>query len=274
MTKMGPGFFRLFLSFVVVFHHSFPLRLGAWGVYVFFILSGFWICRMWRQRYVQTHQPVLTFIISRWWRLAPVFLICTVLSVGSSFLLGEAGALQRASNPIWWVRQLLIAGSNQVGTNLPPTWSLDVEMQFYLVAPFLIALFERIRPAFRWMIIAAASGWLILFTLRGEDIQHAQLALFVSFFLIGVSIAMGDWKPSRSTALSSLIFFFCYNVIPGHLPADAQRRLESRTRSRPNNGGFPVVRGQSLVGSRLCRGDPVRDLECGPEISALRPVAR
>src|ERR1700736_4048071 len=100
MTKMGPGFFRLFLSFVVVCHHSFPFRLGAWGVYVFFILSGFWISRMWRQRYAQTHHPLLTFMISRWWRLAPVFLICTALSVTSSFFLGDAGALQGASNPI------------------------------------------------------------------------------------------------------------------------------------------------------------------------------
>jgi peptidoglycan/LPS O-acetylase OafA/YrhL len=213
MTKMGPGFFRLFLSFVVVFHHSFPLRLGAWGVYVFFILSGFWICRMWRQRYAQTHHPLLTFIISRWWRLAPVFLICTVLSVASSFLLGEAGAIQRTSNPTWWLRQLLIAGSNQVGTNLPPTWSLDVEMQFYLVAPFLIALFERIRPVFRWLIIATASVWLILFTFRGGNVQGAQLTLFVGFFLIGVTIEMCEWKPSRSTALSSLIFFFAMTLI-------------------------------------------------------------
>jgi peptidoglycan/LPS O-acetylase OafA/YrhL len=210
---MGPGFFRLFLSFVVVFHHSFPLRLGAWGVYVFFILSGFWICRMWRQRYARTHQPLLTFIISRWWRLAPVFLICTVLSVVSCFFLGEAGALQRASNPIWWGRQLLIAGSNQVGTNLPPTWSLDVEMQFYLVAPFLIALFERIRPVFRWMIIAAASGWLIFFLLRGGNVQNAQLTLFVGSFLIGVTIEMCEWNPSRTTAMSSLIFFFGMTLI-------------------------------------------------------------
>jgi peptidoglycan/LPS O-acetylase OafA/YrhL len=218
MTKMRPGFFRLFLSFVVVFHHSFPLRLGAWGVYVFFILSGFWICRMWRERYAQTRHPLLTFIVSRWWRLAPIFLICTVLSVVSSFFLGDVGALQRASNPVWWVRQFLIAGSNQVGTNLPPTWSLDVEMQFYLVAPFLIALFEGVRPFSRWMIIAAASGWLIFFLLRGGNVQNAHLALFVGFFLSGITIEICEWKPSRITAISSLIFFFGMTLILAFFP--------------------------------------------------------
>jgi peptidoglycan/LPS O-acetylase OafA/YrhL len=240
MTKMGPGFFRLFLSFVVVFHHSFPLRLGAWGVYVFFILSGFWICRMWRQRYVWTHHPLLTFIISRWWRLAPVFLICTVLSVASSVFLGEAGALQRASNPLWWVRQFLIAGSKQVGTDLPPTWSLDVEMQFYLVAPFLIALFERIRPVFRWMIIAVASGWLSFYIFRGGNVQNAQLTLFVGFFLIGVTIEMGEWKPSRTTAMSSLIFFFGMTLILAVCPLTRNGIWIVGFEAAPTTGIFPM----------------------------------
>jgi peptidoglycan/LPS O-acetylase OafA/YrhL len=46
MTKIGSGLFRLFLAFAVVLHHSFPLRLGAWAVDVFFILSGYWISRL------------------------------------------------------------------------------------------------------------------------------------------------------------------------------------------------------------------------------------
>jgi peptidoglycan/LPS O-acetylase OafA/YrhL len=133
--------------------------------------------------------------------------------LASCLFLGDPGALQRASNPVWWVRQLLIAGSNQVGTNLLPTWSLDVEMQFYLVAPFLITLFERVRPVFRWMIIAAASGWLIFFTFRDGNIQNAQLPLFVGFFLIGVTIEMCEWQPSRAMAMSSLIFFFGMTLI-------------------------------------------------------------
>ena len=72
MTVLGPGMFRLLLSLLVVLHHSLPLRLGTWAVYVFFILSGFWICRMWRQRYAETQSPYLTFLVSRWWRLPRV----------------------------------------------------------------------------------------------------------------------------------------------------------------------------------------------------------
>ncbi|MCY2974585.1 MAG: hypothetical protein NTW52_07945 [Planctomycetota bacterium] len=38
----------------------------------------------------------------------------------------------------------MIAGSTQFGRLLPPYWSLDVEMLFYLIAPFLVMLTSRL----------------------------------------------------------------------------------------------------------------------------------
>jgi peptidoglycan/LPS O-acetylase OafA/YrhL len=207
MMTIGPGAFRLFLSYLVVLHHSFPLRLGAWAVYVFFVLSGFWICRMWRQRYVHTHNPYLTFAVSRWSRLAPVFIVCTFLGVASSFFLQGPTGLGYSSNWYWWLRQLLIAGSNDVGTELPPAWSLDVEMQFYLIAPLLILLLIRIGPFLRFLTIAVGLGWLLLFLFRGGYCQVAHLSLFGGLFLIGVWLEIRHWKPSRGLALGSLLIF-------------------------------------------------------------------
>jgi peptidoglycan/LPS O-acetylase OafA/YrhL len=213
MRKLGPGLFRLFLALAVVVHHSFPLRLGTWAVYVFFILSGYWICRMWRQRYIQTHNPLLTFMVSRWWRLAPVFLLCTALSVVSSFLLNGSSALQMAGSLGWWLREFLIAGANGAGTELPPSWSLDVEMQFYLVAPLLITVFGRIGPFFRWLTAGAACGWCSVFLFRGGNVQPAHLSLFVGFFLMGVTLQIAQWKPSRATATGSLLVFLGITLI-------------------------------------------------------------
>jgi hypothetical protein len=42
---------------------------------------------------------------------------------------------------------------------------------------------------------------------------RAQLTLFVGFFLIGVTIEMCEWKPSRAMAMSSLIIFFGMTLI-------------------------------------------------------------
>jgi peptidoglycan/LPS O-acetylase OafA/YrhL len=213
MTKIGSGLFRLFLAFAVVLHHCTPLRLGAWAVYVFFILSGYWISRLWSLRYLLTSSPILTFMVSRWWRLVPVFLLCTVLSVVFGFLLNGSRPLNLASNPSWWLRQLLIAGSNGAGTDLPPSWSLDVEMQFYLFAPLLITLFGRIGSFFRWLTAAAGCGWFALFLFRGGNFQLAHLSLFVGFFLLGVALQMSQWKPSHATAAGSLLIFFGISMV-------------------------------------------------------------
>jgi peptidoglycan/LPS O-acetylase OafA/YrhL len=218
MMTIGSGVFRLFLAAIVVVHHSFPLRLGAWAVYTFFILSGFWISQMWQQRYARTRNPLLTFLVSRWWRLAPVFLVCTILSVVSSFLLHGGDSLAGANGPVWWLRQLLVAGSNGVGTDLPPSWSLDVEMQFYLVAPLLIMLFGRIPPLLRYVIATAACGWLALHILRGGNVQLASLTLFVGFFLIGVTLQLSQWKSSRTMAFGSLLLFFAITALLALLP--------------------------------------------------------
>jgi peptidoglycan/LPS O-acetylase OafA/YrhL len=207
MITIGPGLFRLFLSYLVVLHHSFPLRLGAWAVYVFFILSGFWICRMWRRRYKHTHNPYLTFVVSRWCRLAPIFLVCTCLGVASSFFLQGPDVLHRSGDLFWWLRQLLIVSSNDAGTALPPSWSLDVEMQFYLIAPLLILSFTRMRLPFRSLVIALGLAWLLLYLFRGGYSQLAHLSLFIGFFLIGVSIEISQWKPSRGLALGSALVF-------------------------------------------------------------------
>jgi peptidoglycan/LPS O-acetylase OafA/YrhL len=184
MMTIGSGLFRLFLAAVVVVHHSFPLRLGAWAVYAFFILSGFWISQMWQHRYAHTPNQLLTFMVSRWWRLAPIFLVCTALSVVSSFFLQGGDSLHGGNGPAWWLRQLLVAGSNGVGTDLPPSWSLDVEMQFYLVAPQLITFFGRIGPLLRCLIAAAACGWFALHIFRGGNVQLASLTLFVGFLSV------------------------------------------------------------------------------------------
>jgi peptidoglycan/LPS O-acetylase OafA/YrhL len=103
--------------------------------------------------------------------------------------------------------------SNGVGTDLPPSWSLDVEMQFYLVAPLLITFFGRLGPLLRCLIAAAACGWFDLHILRGGNVQLASLTLFVGFFLIGVTVQLSQWKSSRTMAIGSLLIFFVITAL-------------------------------------------------------------
>ncbi|EMI15573.1 acyltransferase 3 [Rhodopirellula maiorica SM1] len=140
---MTPGSFRLFLGFVVVIHHSFPLRMGAWAVGMFFVLSGYWISRMWRGSYSRKPSPYRTFLISRWWRIAPLFVVIQLLAA-ALVLSGVSGDHTSVIEDWrWWLTQPAVIGSTQFGRLLPPSWSLDVEMQFYLVAPIMLMVATR-----------------------------------------------------------------------------------------------------------------------------------
>jgi peptidoglycan/LPS O-acetylase OafA/YrhL len=194
-SLLSPGGVRLFLAMVVVVHHSLPLRAGSWAVDVFFVLSGYWITRMWNTHYRRTRNPYITFLVSRWWRLAPVFLVCTLLGLCSAFLLREGLMSNTQTNPAWWLRQLLIVGSSDAGRILPPTWSLDVEMQFYLIAPLLIWLFAKLELPWRWVIVAVLIFALAYFLGGGGYPESARFWLFSGFFLAGLALALQNWRP-------------------------------------------------------------------------------
>jgi peptidoglycan/LPS O-acetylase OafA/YrhL len=202
-TLSAPGAFRLFLVLVVVLHHSFPFRLGAWAVYVFFILSGYWIARMWRGKYVKTRQSYLTYIVSRWMRLAPVFMGCMLLGVLTKIALNDTKEAYWLHFG-WWIRQLLIAGSADAGKILPPSWSLDVEMQFYLVAPLLIFLGKR-APFAAALGAFVSLGYFTTHMLAGGAPDDANLLFYLAYFVAGILIAEINWTASGKLALGSLL---------------------------------------------------------------------
>ena len=203
----GPGLLRFLLAFVVVVHHSFPLRMGSWAVYAFFILSGYWIARMWEDKYASTRQAPFTFLCSRWCRLAPVFFVSLALAFVSSCLVTGAPPLPQHLGE-WMLRQFPIIGSKSAGSILPPTWSLDVEMQFYLVFTALTCIAgTRWRSAVNWLVVtmAAASLLLVMLQLRSTVTESttSSLSLYFWLFAIGMWIHQARWSPSRLTALVS-----------------------------------------------------------------------
>lgn len=203
----GPGLLRFLLAFIVVIHHSFPLRMGTWAVYAFFILSGYWIARMWEDKYASTRNAPVTFLWSRWCRLAPVFFVTLALAfVSSSIIPGAPGLPQDVG--AWLMRQLPIVGSKAAGTILPPTWSLDVEMQFYLV--FTVLMFiagSRWRGVVGWLVVAmAAASFLLVVQELGTNVSEntgASLTLYFWLFAIGMWLHKTRWAPSKTTALVS-----------------------------------------------------------------------
>ena len=232
----GPGAFRLILAFIVVIHHSTPLRMGALAVYLFFILSGYWISKMWDERYAVSRNPLLTFYVSRWWRLAPVFLLCTAL--GLLWTLGRGSLPPFRDGPfLWFLRQLPVAGSGGAGSVLPPAWSLDVEMQFYLLAPALIWLLHRLSHPVAWVAGGALFVLPISHFWRGGSADVPVLIPFLPFFVGGLLIHRTQWQPSRTMgvwALAAVVMALAIGMTVPELRAGMW--IVGRHSSPPMNG--------------------------------------
>jgi peptidoglycan/LPS O-acetylase OafA/YrhL len=94
---------------------------------------------------------------------------------------------------------------------LGPAWSLDIELQFYVVAPFIVRFLKR--SATLAPILLAAIGTVgVLFYLWG----HSNWLLdYFGFFFLGTLCAHYNWRPSKMWAAGSgLLWVSAILVLP------------------------------------------------------------
>ena len=208
----GPGATRFVLALLVLCYHFTPLRSGNFAVCCFYILSGYWITKMWKQKYSKAIAPKLVFLASRWLRIAPMLLLCT----GLVFLLpiDRSGA-----TPGWLLRQALIIGCTGTYVPLAPAWSLDVELQFYLAfatfGPWLFSLKQPSR-VLGWLVVISLTVSLVAAVIIGNIIKP-WLWIWLPLFLAGMWVETTSYTPTRRHVLSSfgiliLAFGLCVAV--------------------------------------------------------------
>jgi peptidoglycan/LPS O-acetylase OafA/YrhL len=211
---LSPGLFRISLAAAVVISHSLPIKFGLAAVYLFFILSGYWVCRLWDSEYRKTTRPYLVFIVSRLWRLLPVYLVSIALLLGFFLISHKALPLPAGSTmhtAHFYFSNLFILGFSRLPGSqmmIQPVWSLDLEMQFYFIAPVLILAMASARAPFIMAIIVALSVissicFLVFF--EGPKVIHGFLPMVLIFFLIGMGAAKRKWAPTNIVVYLSLI---------------------------------------------------------------------
>jgi len=209
LTVFSPGLFRIFLACVVFAQHSTWLLLGDAAVLLFFGLSGYWIAAIWEKDYAATNAPVLTFYVSRAWRLLPAFWIANLFAILIAALRGELPDVYRTFAFTPHLIKMISGNIGLLGYALLPhsqrlldtAWSLDVEVEFYLIFPLLMLLRRPVWRA-RLLFLAGFFG-LCAIVLYGEPV-YRNLGYYILFFGIGLYFRYSRKVPSQRLALTGL----------------------------------------------------------------------
>jgi peptidoglycan/LPS O-acetylase OafA/YrhL len=167
---------------------------GFRGVELFFIISGFILGMPFAAHHLKGGKKVQlgSYFLRRVTRLEPPY----VLSMLGLFVL-YVGIRGRSPGALW--RHLvasvvylhsLVFGSESVLNNV--AWSLEVEIQFYLLAPLLAGLFAIRPPSLRRAVIVAialaATALQWAYVVPGMR-SYLTILRFLQFFLVGYLLA-------------------------------------------------------------------------------------
>ena len=209
-----PGLVRLVLALIVVFHHLTRYTfLGEFAVDSFFVLSGYWITLMFDHKYSKKANELKVFYISRFWRVLPVFYIFTIL--GAIVLLAVGGLREHynalpstGDKSIFWLSNTTILTYYLSKLRiLGPAWSLDIEMQFYLIFPFIYYAVKKNTRALLLLTGISFLMFLSIWLFFSDSLAKQTILSYVFLFLIGMVIYRLNVTFSGRTQRVGLMLF-------------------------------------------------------------------
>lgn len=191
------GSLRLFLALAVAASHANfrfgSLNPGVIAVIGFYLISGYVMAGLIRRHYNQPAKAA-AFYFDRAIRLLPQYLIYLGITlVWHLYSRIDSYHLSYVTSAIDLINNLLIVPLNYYMWNasdrytlIPPSWSLGAEIQFYLIAPFLLIWPRRLLVvgALSMCVYLAALGGVINSDWYGYRLLPGALL----FFLLGALI--------------------------------------------------------------------------------------
>jgi peptidoglycan/LPS O-acetylase OafA/YrhL len=171
------------------------LGQGQFGVELFFMISGFILALPFASHRLKGAPApnVRRYYVRRLTRLEPPYL----LALTACFILlpmvvpgaSRVGLVPHYLAGSAYAHGLIFGNLNPVN---PPTWSLEVEVQFYLLVPLLAMLFSAADPRVRRVrIVNVAIGGFAIGTFATRFFGFPELTLlsFFQYFLVGFLLA-------------------------------------------------------------------------------------
>jgi peptidoglycan/LPS O-acetylase OafA/YrhL len=176
---------------------GFSTNLERWlvpfgnGVDFFFVLSGFCICLALHKTAAATRKPsgYARFIFDRWRRLSPAFYVVCLVTAATLAAIAEPITWKDLAAHLTWLFGVW-PGVALLATSF---WSLQIECQFYLLAPFLLhGTTRRLRIGIILVLIAVSLAWNYHLHSTPDGIPRSSLSnlpLFFSAFGWGMVVA-------------------------------------------------------------------------------------
>jgi peptidoglycan/LPS O-acetylase OafA/YrhL len=227
---------RAIAILAVVICHMNPKWLpgGYLGVDMFFVISGFVITQ---SLLIQEKLNVWKFWLQRFFRIVPAYVVMLgVIGFVTALIFTRQNFTQFKTS---WLEAILFFSNQYFSSygdyfspkmNVQPllhTWSLAIEMQFYLLFPIIFMLSKRLN--FVWfLLIVSLSGFVAaeLIWRGSSNSQSLYYSLFLRApeFLLGCSLAIilnkykAEWIKNNQTFIALIglgLIFFSINFIDG-----------------------------------------------------------
>ena len=173
-------------------------NIGARGVDIFFVISGFIIVLVTER----SHDTPGRFILKRLWRVAPIYYLATSAIIAIALVAPALLATTKLELGHVVASFLFLPVDHPVAFStfpvLPVGWTLNCEVQFYVLFAMLFSLPQRMR-------VAAVSLAIVVLVAAGFLVQSDQ--------------------PTFSALTAPILIEFIFGMLLGRLWFDAPTRL-------------------------------------------------
>ncbi len=134
---------------------------GARGVQLFFVVSALTLFLSMSARTRQERFPLRNFFIRRFFRIAPLFYLGIVTYI---FIYGFSPRHFAPNGIEWWYLPLTALFMNgwmpeTITSVVPGGWSIAVEMNFYLIVPYLYSHLKNMRSSLLFILGSLIMAW-------------------------------------------------------------------------------------------------------------------